>query len=426
MQPQSLPLTVCLSDPFVRPGAAQSDSRHPIRTSGPVSRSRLVRFHLGIVMGWITFTACGSDEPPGPPLEPQVEPPPLIFTSLTAGTDKTCGVTTDDDAYCWGGLTGSSGGSSIGSPSTTGSDVPIRVAGGISFQSVVAGGDQTCGLATTGLAYCWGLEGADELTAGRPAEVPGLHIYVSVSNGTHHTCGITMDGDAYCWGLDGGGRLGDGSNAGSETPVAVLGGLRFTSVSVGGNHSCGITESGTTYCWGANEHGRLGDGTAVDRTAPVEVLTTAVFASIDAGILHTCAISLSGAVYCWGFNGTGQLGDGTTTTSAVPVQISGGHTFASVVAGGGHSCAVTTDGTAYCWGHDRNGQLGDGLEEETQSTVPVLMEAALVFRSLSAGLAHTCGVTTDSVAYCWGLNSFGQLGIGSTTNADGSERVSGT
>ena len=184
------------------------------------------------------------------------------------------------------------------------------------------------------------------------------------------------DGAAYCWGLKGGGRLGDGSNVGSETPVAILGGLKFTSVSVGGNHSCGITESGPTYCWGVNEHGRLGDGTTVDRTAPVEVLTTAAFASIGAGILHTCAVSFSGSVYCWG--------------------------------------------------HDRNGQLGNGTEEETLSAVPVLVGTALVFRSVSAGLAHTCGVTTDDVAYCWGLNSSGQLGIGSTTNTDGPERVSGT
>jgi alpha-tubulin suppressor-like RCC1 family protein len=66
------------------------------------------------------------------------------------------------------------------------------------------------------------------------------------------------------------------------------------------------------------------------------------------------------------------------------------------------------------------------MENETQSTVSVLVGAGLVFRSVSAGLAHTCGVTTDSVAYCWGLNSSGQLGIATTFNADGPERVSGT
>ena len=96
-----------------------------------------------------------------------MEPPPLIFASVTTGTDETCGVTTDDEGYCWGGLTASSDGSSIGPPTTTGSDVPAPAGGGISFQSVVAGGDQTCGLAN-----CWGLDGADELTAGRPAESP--------------------------------------------------------------------------------------------------------------------------------------------------------------------------------------------------------------------------------------------------------------
>ncbi len=115
-----------------------------------------------ILMWWITFTACGSDEPMRP-MVPPMPRPPLVFASVTAGTDETCGVTTNDDGYCWGGLTASSDSDeeTLGPPTMTGSDAPTQVAGGISFQSVVAGGDQTCGIATSGTVYCWGLAGAD-------------------------------------------------------------------------------------------------------------------------------------------------------------------------------------------------------------------------------------------------------------------------
>ena len=117
MKPQSLPLAACLSALLVRPGAAQPDHRHPIRTSHRASRSRLMRFRpalAAIVMWWITFTACSADESSGPGLDPPMEPPPLIFASMTTGTTETCGVTTDHDSYCWGGVSASSDGSSIG------------------------------------------------------------------------------------------------------------------------------------------------------------------------------------------------------------------------------------------------------------------------------------------------------------------------
>ncbi len=67
-----------------------------------------------ILMGWITFTACGSDKSSGPALGPRMEPPPLMFASVAAGSDETCGVVTDDDGYCWGGLTASSDESNVG------------------------------------------------------------------------------------------------------------------------------------------------------------------------------------------------------------------------------------------------------------------------------------------------------------------------
>jgi len=87
--------------------------------------------------------------------------------------------------------------------------------------------------------------------------------------------------------------------------------------------------------------------------------------------------------------------------------------FRQVSAGGGHTCAVTTDDRAYCWGNNWAGELGDATTYNRLTPVAVL--GGLRFRSVSAGQNHTCGVTTDDRAYCWGYNLYGHLGDGTTT-----------
>jgi alpha-tubulin suppressor-like RCC1 family protein len=87
--------------------------------------------------------------------------------------------------------------------------------------------------------------------------------------------------------------------------------------------------------------------------------------------------------------------------------------FYQVSAGDYHSCAVTTDNRAYCWGFNGNGQLGDGTT--TDRHTPVAVAGGLRFHAISTGYGSTCGVTTDYRAYCWGDNVLGHLGDGTTT-----------
>ena len=349
------------------------------------------------------------------------------FASVSAGDQYTCGATAGGVAYCWGANTYGQ----LGDGTTVSNRlVPAKVSGGLSFASVSASFRHTCGVTSGGVAHCWGAGAWGKLGDGTrctwlsPVEVYGGLNFTSVSAGTLHTCGLTTGGFAYCWGRGDYGQLGDGAGMRSDTPVAVSGGLSFASVSAGGQHTCGVTIGGVAYCWGGNYSGQLGEGfTGIRLFTPVEVSGGLSFASVSAGTGHTCGVTTGGVAYCWGSNGLGQLGDGSLVIIRnIPVAVYGGLSFASVSTGKFHTCGVTSGGVAYCWGDNRNGELGDGTTVSNRVT-PVAVTGGLTFVSVSAGYRHTCGVTTDWVAYCWGENAYGQLGDATTSGSSVPMRV---
>jgi alpha-tubulin suppressor-like RCC1 family protein len=135
------------------------------------------------------------------------------------------------------------------------------------------------------------------------------------------------------------------------------------------------------------------------------------FASTDGGYVHTCGVATGGAAYCWGDDFVGQLGDGPAVADSYrpsPAPVAGGLRFSTISAGVWHTCGVTTAGAAYCWGDNFFGQLGDGTRVRRET--PGRVAGGLVFVAITAGSFHTCGVTTSGAAYCWGDNQNGQLG----------------
>ena len=307
--------------------------------------------------------------------------------------------------------------------------------GALEFASVSAGSFYSCGVTTTGEAYCWGDNSNGELGDGTntdsnvPVAVAGDHTFVSVSAGYGHSCGVTAAGAAYCWGDNSVGELGDGTNTDSSVPLAVTGAHNFTSVTAGLGYTCGVTKSGAALCWGSNsweawvdwmESGTLGNGTDADSAVPVAVSGGSTFASLSTGETHSCGVTAAGAAYCWGANDEGQLGSGAqATSSAVPVAVSGSHSFSTVSVGSELSCGVTATGAAYCWGVRA---LGNGTGGD--SDVPVAVSGGLTFASVSAGQWHSCGVTTSGAAYCWGSNAGGKLGNGRTSEPGGPDHDS--
>lgn len=304
------------------------------------------------------------------------------MTSLSAGLQHTCGIA-GGVVLCWGD--NSQG--QLGDNSFVSHLVPMPINSSATFTSVSAGTAHTCAIATGGDAYCWGSpsggllgDGGQATTGSSPIKVAGGLSFATLSAGVDHTCGITTGGDAYCWGSNAAGRLGDGTVLpASSSPRAVAGGLKFTSISVGEAHTCGIA-GGKAYCWGDPNRGQLGLGAPlVMKNTPQPVAGGLTFVAISAGGYHTCAIASDAKAYCWGDNTTAEIGDsdspGSTPYKSVPTAVSGGLTFSSIAVGGGliggdyyyyysqpggHSCGVTTSGVAYCWGSNHRGELGTG------------------------------------------------------------------
>jgi alpha-tubulin suppressor-like RCC1 family protein len=233
--------------------------------------------------------------------------------------------------------------------------------------------------------------------------------FASVSAGWSFACALTTEGQPYCWGNAGADdeawTVVPGDRIERRVPTAVAGGLTFASLSAGNQHACGVTTAGVAYCWGDNDDGQLGDGTTTARESPVRVATDVRFRSVSAGHLHSCGLTTDGRAYCWGGNSWGAVGGGDTTSShRRPTAVKGALRFATISAGSLYSCGVTTTGAGYCWGFNTFGSLGDGTTKSAAEPRAVAGEHRFrrIVASRTSAQPVTCGITSDAATLCWG------------------------
>ncbi len=249
----------------------------------------------------------------------------LTFTSVSAGGFYTCGLVSSGAAYCWGG----GGAGELGNAADTNSAVPVPVAGGIKFRSLSAGLSHTCAVTPADQAYCWGSGFAGELgndgvpigdTRNTPVTVSGGLSFSTVSAGFNISCGVSTSQIGYCWG-NGEGGVGDGKFQVEMTPTPVMDGLSFTAISAGRSHSCGLVSTAPgIQCWGANNSGQVGDGTTEPRLSAVLIHAGAGVSAITVSETHSCALTASGLL-CWGANDDGEIGDGTRVQRTAPTRV---------------------------------------------------------------------------------------------------------
>lgn len=262
----------------------------------------------------------------------------------------------------------------------------------ISFVSVSAGGYFRAGaLAAEGSVYVWGQERASNTIRLIPTPLDvgdGGPRFAALSTGGINSCAMTDAGEAWCWGFA---VPVNGQLVASDNPRPVWGHFSEVSVSQGlGAQMCGVGDGGV-YCWGNLQSG-------LASADPVLVLGSSGFRKVTCGEGHSCALDDAGAAFCWGDNGHGQLGSGSSAfQSPVPLPVAGGHTFASISAGVFHTCAVTTAGVGYCWGG--LGAVDGGLRSDPTPT-PFLV-SGFTFSDISAGWDWSCGLELDGGAVCW-------------------------
>jgi hypothetical protein len=205
-----------------------------------------------------------------------------------------------------------------------------------------------------------------------------------------------------------------------------------TAVSCGYKHSCAIFVNQTVACWGDAADGILGEGVYDNVPYPVFLaLTDVVYVASGINIAdtssHACAIFEDSSLGCWGINNFQQLGSWSFTAAysatAIMVQYADSSYMTNVInvaCGGRHTCAVLDDGTLWCWGENAWGQLGIGSFTNAIYPMQVNQTATIVFTNVlqvAASTAHTCVATSGACSiYCWGSNAFGKLGIGITAN----------
>lgn len=344
------------------------------------------------------------------------------ISQIDAGAQHTCARASSGALQCWGDnrfgqLAVDVTTERLVPTQVVGLDTGIR--------SIAVGNYHACSLSDAGQVKCWGANTALQLgNEGRalritPSDVMDLGAGVrAIAAGGNSACAITANRRVRCWGANFQNQLGIGGppDVATPTPVVGLGEVDVLAIGVGREHACALLSGGRVKCWGDNAHGQLGDGTRTQRASAVDVVGLPNdIRAIALGYLHTCAITATNGLKCWGYNEDGQLGDGTTTERLTPVDVVGlGSGVQAVAPGGLHTCAVVSGGAVTCWGANYFGLLlGDGSTEDRAipGDIPALRQGVV---DISAALFATCVRFANGSMQCWGTNDGGPVGDNST------------
>ena len=159
----------------------------------------------------------------------------------------------------------------------------------------------------------------------------------------------------------------------------------------------------------------------MDSYIPVPVNGLSEVTHLAAGGNHALALLRNGTVVAWGYNAFGQLGDGKIgyeNSSDAPVAVTGLSEVTAVAAGYNDSFALLRNGTVEAWGYNASGELGTGSTAEANPT-PAPVSGLSEVTAISAGLG---GVATallrNGTVMDWGYGQFGELGDGTTESND--------
>lgn len=327
---------------------------------------------------------------------------PTAITGLVVGDDVSCAIS-GNQTLCWG----------------DGEPVPNRQIFGSEVMDLLVGSETSCALLASGWS-CWGSNADGQFGVSSPitTTIPVPVAFTGESLklarfGGSFSCGSTM-GELACWGAADRGQLGPSATTGTfvATPIVLPDMVR--EFALGRDHACAVTATMGVWCWGAGTEGQLGNLDSQDTAMPVPVPLDADFltelANVDAvvslslGEHHSCA-QANAQVRCWGADDLGQLGQTNRNSPLGAYSVPVGATAGTLQAGANHTCSLSTDGFAQCWGDNDKGQL----QSPVASPMGPLTIGVIPITSIGLGKEHSCAFSGTQVL-CWGSASQGQLG----------------
>ena len=405
---------------------------------------------------------------------------------ISAGLGFTCALLGCGAVKCWGD--NSYGSLGLGEIDNRGDDMGemgdafpvVNLGRGRTAKAIAAGHAHACAILDDDSLKCWGLNSRGQLGQGDvrsrgtlstdmgdellPIDLGSGRHARSVSVGPNDTCAILDDDSLKCWGFNGYGNLGLGDTdargdspgeMGDQLPAIDLGQHgRVRAVVMGGGFNCAILDDSTLKCWGDNSLGTLGLGDRArhgDEPGEMGQALPAVKLGTRRKVRHAlatyynaCAELDNGAIKCWGSSATGMLGIGPSNMRGDDAANMGDHlpsfdlgasSVKSFASGFGYhfGCALLSNATIKCWGANSFGQLGIGRSSNTGDEPgdmgDALENASLgtdrSVKTIAPGNYHSCVLRDNGDVKCWGANLYASLGQGDTMRRDGRPALMG-
>jgi alpha-tubulin suppressor-like RCC1 family protein len=349
------------------------------------------------------------------------------FTKIFGCHSSNVGIKSDGTAWVWG----NNDYGKLGLGTTNWQSSPVQIIGAHSFTRVAIGLQVAVGLKDNGQAWCWGDGTQGELGingtayASSPVQVVGNHSFISVCCGNEFVLGLKSDGTVWAWGLNTSLQLGKGNNTNASSPTQVIGGHFFVSISSGNTMSFALRKDGTAWGWGAGNSGSFGQGNNVpwdNRNYPVQMANPFIQKILKPSQVNPNYNSFfiadeEGVGWASGLSTNGKIGDGTTTTQYNLTPIAGHHIFkkyAGSVYTGSSWGGLKDDGSVWCWGDNTYGQLGVNHKNHMSSPVQMIGNHSFTDLFISSGVITM--LKEDGSVWGCGSNGVGELGDGTVAS----------
>jgi len=256
----------------------------------------------------------------------------------------------------------------------------------------------------------------------------GINIEPQVSTNGSHTVTLKVDGTVWCYGNNTNGELGNGTINYSDEPVQAKfeEGTTIVQIAAGENFSVALDSEGYVWTWGANDYYQLGNNSSSYVSTPTKVQGISNITKIVAGTYSVLAVDENKQVYGWGLNSNGELGIGSYTNKVItPTKAKSMTDVIDIAVGKNHSILLKSTGEVYVTGLKLYGQLGNNDTSIKKLNTFTKVENLTSVARISATDSGNIVSTVNGQVYTWGLNIYGELGLGDKTNRYVPEQIKG-